>query len=654
MVTSMGVISVLLLIFLYIQIIEFCFCSADSSSSVACIQRERQALLSFKQSLVDPPNRLSSWTGEDCCKWEGIFCDKITGHVLELHLQNPYHGYETKEEDYKLGGKINSSCLELKHLKYLDLSLNGFQGIHIPKFFGSMKSLRYLNLSNAGFGGMIPHQLGNISSLRYLDLGSSTISRTELRIENMQWLSCLSSLQYLDMSVAYLGKAYDWLQVSMIFEGPIPGVLRNMSHLKFLNLVGNSFDSTIPSWLYDLSGLEYLNLSYNYFHGTILSAVGNLNSLTSLYMVHNALEGSLPRTLGNLRNLRELDLSFNKTWQRETRTDEEISLKILDLSKNLLSGELPDCWMNWKLLRVVRLGNNNLTENIPNSMGSLYRLLSLHLRNNSLSGVLRSTLQNCTKLQTVDLGENEFSGSIPTWIGKSLSKLLVFGIRSDKFNGDIPPELCHLSSLQILDLADNNLSGSIPQCFNNFSAMATNQNSSLGNTYSFYSGKFPETALLVTKGREFEYSYTLTLVTSMDLSGNSLSGVIPEELTSVIPQSMSNLTLSHFNLSYNSLSGRIPSSTQIQSLNADSFIGNPELCGPPLTKNCAGDESEMLDDGGKDGDWFDMESFSVSMALGFVVGFWGVCGHLLFKKSWRYAYCWFLDDMICKLRGSNK
>ncbi|KAF2286393.1 hypothetical protein GH714_016675 [Hevea brasiliensis] len=35
--------------------------------------------------------------------------------------------------------------------------------------------------------------------------------------------------------------------------------------------------------------------------------------------------------------------------------------------------------------------------------------------------------------------------------------------------------------------------------------------------------------------------------------------------------------------------------------------------------------------------------FYSGMAVGFVVGFWGVCGSLMLKKSWRYAYFRFVD-----------
>ena len=144
------------------------FCTAHSHSEVRCIESERHALLNFKQHLTDPSNRLASWVAaasdEDCCDWVSVVCHNRTDHVLQLHLRTFYPLYDKLTTDAQwdaqyeayersvFGGKINPSLLDLKHLIYLDLSGNYFSGIQIPKFIDSMGSLRYLNLSNAGFG----------------------------------------------------------------------------------------------------------------------------------------------------------------------------------------------------------------------------------------------------------------------------------------------------------------------------------------------------------------------------------------------------------------------------------------------------------------------------------------------------------------------
>ena len=128
------------------------FCTGDSAAEVRCIESERVALLEFKQDLQDPSHRLASWASGDgdCCQWVGVVCHNVTGHVQELHLRSFYpvgdrfmfdNESETQFKAYersRFGGKINPSLLDLKHLIYLDLSYNDFNGTQIPKFLGSM------------------------------------------------------------------------------------------------------------------------------------------------------------------------------------------------------------------------------------------------------------------------------------------------------------------------------------------------------------------------------------------------------------------------------------------------------------------------------------------------------------------------------------
>ncbi|MFQ6635551.1 hypothetical protein Gotur_010399 [Gossypium turneri] len=336
--------------------------------------------------------------------------------------------------------------------------------------------------------------------------------------------------------------------------------------------------------------------------------------------------GPLPRVFPTLPFLLLSNNSFSGSlFELVCNSSSSKRMEVLYIDKNLISGDIPDCWNHWQSLVLLNLGSNNLTGKIPPSLWHL-NLTMLNLRNNTMFGELPSTLQNSPYLIMFDLSENHFSGNVPAWIGDKLY-LVILSLRSNNFDGHIPHKICDLQFLQNLDLADNNISGVIPKCFNNLSAMATtNKTNNFVIAGYIDTASFFLNALLVLKGREDEYGSTLGLVTSMDLSANSLTGEIPKEIGSLvgllslnfsenlltgnipdsignmelmesldlsmnrlsgeIPPSFSNLNfLNHFNVSYNNLTGQIPTSTQLQSFENLYYVGN-HLCGPPLTKNC--------------------------------------------------------------------
>ncbi|CAN6310835.1 unnamed protein product, partial [Urochloa humidicola] len=96
-----------------------------------------------------------------------------------------------------------------------------------------------------------------------------------------------------------------------------------------------------------------------------------------------------------------------------------LSLQILDLSNNQLTGELPDCWWEMQALQFMDLSNNSF-----------------------------SVVGGCQQLATLDIGNNNFHGDIPPWIGRDVSALKILSLKSNKFTGEIPSELSQLSQLQ--------------------------------------------------------------------------------------------------------------------------------------------------------------------------------------------------------------
>ncbi|KAK4559574.1 hypothetical protein RGQ29_008697 [Quercus rubra] len=528
---------------------------------------------------------------------------------------------------------------------------------------------------------------------------------SEVHFSNLTGLTVLfASKNRLTLEVSL-----DWIPPFQLYTlglgswnlGPkFPSWFCSQKQLLSLDISNTGILDRVPPWFWNFSSqFEYLNISHNQIYGEIPHIPLSLSSTLIVDVSSNNFTGPLPCISSKVTRL---DLSNNSLSGSIShflcyKMNESKNVEFLNLGKNLLSGKISNCWMKWQSLIALNLGNNNFIGKIPASIGSLTNLQSLHLHNNKFSGKLLSLLKNCKGLFTIDIGKNEFDGSIPKWIGHRLSSLMIVSLHSNNFYGQIPDELCALTSLQILDLSHNKLFGSIPKCVNNFSTMARNNNSNhplfLSISLVAYSSTPFESELLVIKGKSLEYSTTLSLVNIIDLSNNNLSGEIPKEVASLqglqslnlssniltgmipenigdmgslesvdfsvnqlsgqIPQSMSNLTfLSHLNLSNNNLIGRIPSSTQLQSLSASSFFGN-KLCGPPLIDNCTINyvkpniESKRSKDfGGLKVDWF-----FVSMALGFVVGFWVVLGPLLWNKQWRILYFQFLDHLGYKLSG---
>ena len=80
--------TVFVFLLLSLGIFELGSCS-ENNVIVKCIKSEREALLRFKEGVIDFPGKLSSWVGEDCCQWKGVECDSESGHVTKLNLSNP-------------------------------------------------------------------------------------------------------------------------------------------------------------------------------------------------------------------------------------------------------------------------------------------------------------------------------------------------------------------------------------------------------------------------------------------------------------------------------------------------------------------------------------------------------------------------------------
>jgi Leucine-rich repeat (LRR) protein len=208
-------------------------------------------------------------------------------------------------------------------------------------------------------------------------------------------------------------------------------------------------------------------------------------------------------------------------------------LRVLFLSFNELSEEIPAWLADLTRLEQLALRSNKFKGNIPKGLGNLASLQVLDLSYNRLTGPVPPELGNLTNLQELGLSRNQLSGSIPPELG-DLTNLQVLGLDGNQLSGSIPPELGSLTSLQWLNLQENQLTGEIPFALGNLTNLV---GLSLGN--NALSGRIPPEL------------GNLTNLVGLSLGNNALSGRIPPEL--------GNLTnLQFLDLSNNRLTGTIP------------------------------------------------------------------------------------------------
>uniref|UniRef100_A0A2N9EM71 Uncharacterized protein n=1 Tax=Fagus sylvatica TaxID=28930 RepID=A0A2N9EM71_FAGSY len=357
-------------------------------------QRRWSNLLQFKESFVinksassDPSAypKVASWTLEgnnsDCCSWDGVECDEVTGHVIGLDLNSSC-----------LYGSINSnsSLFHLVHLQRLNLADNHFNFSQIPSTVSNLSKLTYLDLSYSEFSSQIPLQVSQLSQLSSLNL--SINNNLELKKPSLRSLvENLTHLEKLDLS---------WVNINSL----VPNILANLSSLKFLRLRHCGLYGEFPMGIFKLPNLQVLDVKHNKgltgylpdfqqsspleemllantsFSGKLPTSMGNLGSLTKIAMRNCNFSGSIPSSFGNLIQLSFLDLAINNlTGPIPFELANLTQLTHLYLYYNLVSGQIPFGLTNLTQLTVLNLAGNNLAGQIPSSIIKLKNLEVLDL-----------------------------------------------------------------------------------------------------------------------------------------------------------------------------------------------------------------------------------------------------------------------------------
>ncbi|KAJ9540631.1 hypothetical protein OSB04_027137 [Centaurea solstitialis] len=521
--------------------------STQNFNHVLCKDDEREALLQFKHGLIDPANKLASWIDEkkECCNWAGIVCDNFTGHVHQIRLRGAgghchHHYYTTDENDQvlmpMLRGDLSPSLVQLQQLVHLDLSCNDFGRTQVPRFMGSLKNLRYLNLSSSKFGGIIPPQLGNLSKLEVLDLRRSFDDVFDKEWTwNIEWLSSLRLLHYLDMSGRDLSEPSNWFQVINSLPSLAElhlsgcGLLNLHPHVSSLNttslsLLDLSFNeysnSPMPRWIFSLTSLVSLDLSWCYLQGSPHSSIDSFRNFTSLkflnvpgnYFMGSSLVLQGLSSIGS--NLISLDISSCGVSSSGLAALHNLtSLRSLHLSNNQLTKAIPKSWGTFcksSSLESLFLLSSHLSGHLPDRLARLIHLVHLSLRQNNIVGIIPDWIGGLALLEVLDLSQNRLTGILPTSLSQ-LSKLDRLDLSYNQLNGHFPNGICQLSELDLLDLSYNKLNGSIPDCI----------------------GQLPKLDRLYLSNNQLNGGLPhsigqLSQLYSLDFSSNLLTGVVTE------------------------------------------------------------------------------------------------------------------------------
>ncbi|XP_076890959.1 receptor-like protein 6 [Bidens hawaiensis] len=573
------------------------FCLFLLSVSGQCQNDQRSILIQLKNDIKfnsSLSTKLVFWNTSvtDCCKWLGVNCS-VTGQVIGLNLSN---------ESISVGINDSSVVFSLKNLESLNLAANNFNFSQISSRFGSLESLKVLNLSNSLFSGQVPGELSQLTRLEILDLSSLfSFGTRSLRLENPNLATLVRNFTrltglYLD-NVNISSQRFDWgqslssslpnLEVLSLsnckLSGPLDDSLRNLQSLSVIHLALNNLSAPVPEFFANFKNLTILKLGSCNLIRTfpskvlqlqkleIIDLAQNMNlsgslpdfpidgSLKSLMLSHTKFSGWIPKSIGNLKNLSSIDLSNSNFSGQIPKSIENLTqLRYIDLSSNSLFGQIPSFQM-CKNLTHVYLSRNSLSGMIPSAhFKDLENLVLVDLSFNGFNGSIPSSLFSLPKLQQMLLSSNDFGGLVPNFTSSSMSSLDTLDLSSNKLEGEIPRSIFELQKLSILLLSSNKLSGTIKTIsfqdrlsnlttldlsFNKLSII-TSDNITLVNHLPRFSTLKLASCNLV----KFPNLRNQSRLMNLDLSNNKIAGQIPKWMWTV-----GNGSISYMNLSRNQL-----------------------------------------------------------------------------------------------------
>ncbi|KAE8809577.1 Tyrosine-sulfated glycopeptide receptor 1 [Hordeum vulgare] len=356
------------------------------------------------------------------------FSGQIPDSIGQLKKLEEFH-----LDNNKLSGELPSALSNCTNLVVIVLSSNKFSGGLPEVDFSNLPNLKTLDLMDNNFTGTIPESIYSCSNLTALRLsGNQLEGQLSPRICDLKYLSFLSlaenSFRNITNTLRILKncKNLTTLLLGENFRGelmPEDETLDGFQNLRVLVMGDCSLSGKIPVWLSKIKNLEVLFLHDNQLTGPIPDWISDLNFLFYLDIRNNSLTGEIPTAL--------MDMHMLKSETAEAHLDPSVfELPVYKDSslQYLISTAFP---------KVVDLSSNKFTGEIPLDIGHLKVLLSVNFSFNHLTGHIPQSICNLTKLQVLDLSSNNLTGGIPAALS-NLHFLSAFNISNNGLEGPIP------------------------------------------------------------------------------------------------------------------------------------------------------------------------------------------------------------------------
>ncbi|KAH9717790.1 putative receptor-like protein kinase [Citrus sinensis] len=427
--------------------------------------------------------------------------DRVALLAIKSQLQDPMGITSSWNNSINVCQWTGVTCGQ-RHPRVIQLYLrNQSVGGFLSPYVGNLSFLRFINLASNNLHGEIPNELGRLSRLKVLVLDFNS------------------------------------------FSGTIPSNLSHCSNLINFSVRRNNLTGEIPAYIgYYWLKLENLNVAENQLTGQLPPSIGNISTLQQLGVGENKLYGIIPESLGQLRDLNFLSVAENNFSGMLPPIFNISSLEQISLLTNRFEGRLPlNIGFNLPKLKILIVGQNNLTGSIPQSFSNASNLVILNLSGNHFSGKVGIDFSSLPNITRLNLGQNNLgSGSIGDLdfitLLTNCSKLETLGLNSNRFGGSLPRSIANLSTITIIAMGLNQISGTIPLEIRNLANIYA-----LGLEYNQLTGTIPYTI------------GELINLQALDFSANNLHGIIPDSIGNLS-------TLNSLWLGFNNLQGNIPSS----------------------------------------------------------------------------------------------